>query len=97
MLSVNPTNRPAAEDLLKYNCPNMDMMKTMVKSNSNPDLLKTIKLPNNMMELKNLLPKKKYKNEKENNSQLNRDISMASNVGNVSNIQKQQNQHITNI
>lgn len=74
----------------------MDMMKTMVKSNSNPDLLKTIKLPNNMMELKHLLPKKKYKNEKENNG-LNRDISMASNVGNVSNIQKQQNQHITNI
>jgi serine/threonine protein kinase len=97
MLSVNPVNRPSAEDLLKYNCPNLDLNKTIAKSNSNPDLLKTIKLPNNMMQLNEVLPKKKYKNGKENNVQLSRDISMASNIGNVSNIQKHQNQQITNI
>jgi len=59
MLNVNPVNRPSAEDLLKYYAPNNDMGKTIAKSNSNPDLLKTIKLPNNLMQLNNVLPKKK--------------------------------------
>lgn len=53
----------------------MDMNKTIAKSNSNPDLLKTIKLPNNMMQLNNVLPKKKYKQEQKENMQMNRDLA----------------------
>lgn len=70
----------------------MDMNKTIAKSNSNPDLLKTIKLPNNMMQLNNVLPKKKYKNEQKENMQMNRDVSMRSNIGNVSVINQQKQQ-----
>lgn len=54
----------------------------MVKCNSNPGLLNTIKVPRDMAQLKGLLPQKRYKdkaqpNAKENLPGISRDISVS--------------------
>jgi hypothetical protein len=45
----------------------MDYSKTMVKSNSDPALLKTIVCPRDMLRLKAMFPEKRYNKNYQNN------------------------------
>eukprot|EP00341_Mesodinium_pulex_P001424 CAMPEP_0116917404 /NCGR_PEP_ID=MMETSP0467-20121206/19119_1 /TAXON_ID=283647 /ORGANISM="Mesodinium pulex, Strain SPMC105" /LENGTH=120 /DNA_ID=CAMNT_0004594483 /DNA_START=720 /DNA_END=1085 /DNA_ORIENTATION=- len=67
MLQLDPRNRPSAEDIVGKLIPAKDFMKTMVKSNSQPGLLNTIKVPRDLTQLKVVLPGKRYKDLKEKN------------------------------
>lgn len=69
---MEPRNRPSAEDIINALIPSKDFTKTLIKSNSQPGLLNTIKVPRDLKQLQQVLPGKRYKDkvtkvEKENN------------------------------
>lgn len=72
MMQLNPKHRPSAEEIIEKIIPKADFTKTMVKSNSGPSLLQTIKVPNDMSKLKKLLPDKKYPGQQR--SVVNKDV-----------------------
>lgn len=82
LLTLNPKNRPSAEEILTYHINNKNNMMTMKKSNSNPDLLKTIKVTYDLNAVK--FPKPMYKDclNKENNRFIN-NINNKDNKDNV--------------
>lgn len=57
MLRVNPKKRPAATELIDYYL--VDVNKTFKRKNSDPEFLKTLKVPRDMMRLKTILPENK--------------------------------------
>lgn len=59
MLKLRPSDRPSAQSILDEHV--VDYSRTMVKSNSNPSLLKTIVCPRDMLRLKAMLPEKRYR------------------------------------
>jgi len=60
MLKISPSQRISAEEILSTHI--VDYNKTMKRTNSNPLLLNTIKMPRDMLRLKAILPEKRYKN-----------------------------------
>lgn len=90
MLQLDPRNRPSAEDIVGKLIPAKDFMKTMVKSNSQPGLLNTIKVPRDLTQLKVVLPGKRYKDFKEiKENQLPRVDSVVSSNVSVHNVVKE--------
>jgi len=65
MLKLIPSQRISAQEILDNHI--IDFSKTLVKSNSNPNLLKTIKAPRDMLRLKSMLPEKRYNNKQKIN------------------------------
>lgn len=57
MLRVNSKKRPNASELLDLYL--VDQNKTFKRQNSDPDFLKTLKVPRDMMRLKTILPENK--------------------------------------
>lgn len=71
MLQTTPSRRPNCDDLLKHEIiirrsnPTKEMLENNVKVDQPLQLLGTIKLPKNLSEINQKLPKKKmYKQEK---------------------------------
>jgi len=66
MLQTNPARRPSCDELLKHeiilrrtNNPSKDMVENIVKPEQPCQMLGTIKLPKNLNEINQKLPKKK--------------------------------------
>lgn len=65
MLQTNPARRPSCEDLLKHDIilrrtnPNKEIVENNVRMEQPLQLLGTIKLPKNLNEINQKLPKKK--------------------------------------
>lgn len=63
MLKINPSQRVSTQEIIDNYL--IDQNKTLVRRNSDPNLLKTIKVPRDMLKLKAMLPEKRYKNAKQ--------------------------------
>lgn len=67
MLTLNPVRRPSADEII--NTFIVDYNKTMlVRKNSDPIMLKTIKAPRDMLRLKQMLPNHRYKVSKQSDN-----------------------------
>jgi len=71
----------------------------MVKSNSNPSLLKTIVCPRDMLRLKAMLPEKRYKNSKPNDAEKlpSVNVSRNENQRNLPKMPLGENKNIANV
>lgn len=101
MLKINPSQRVSCQDIIDNYL--VDYNKTLVRRNSDPNLLQTIKVPRDMLKLKALLPEKRYKNAKQAeklpdfkrnpSSVINDDKSVRSSV-NILNLQSNKSKEI---
>lgn len=57
MLKINPSQRVSCQDIIDNYL--VDYNKTLVRRNSDPNLLNTIKVPRDMLKLKAMLPEKR--------------------------------------
>lgn len=70
MLQVNPNHRPSAQEIIDKLIPKKDFTKTMIKSDSQPDFLNTIRIPRDLIQLKKVLPGKRYKDKEKKENKL---------------------------